>query len=474
MNDYDAVVVGAGPNGLAAAVELARNGLSVLVLEAAPTPGGGARTQELTLPRFQHDVCSSVHPLGVSSPFLRTVPLQQLGVSWVDPPVLLAHPLGDGRVALLERALGTTAHSLGDDADAWIRLFQPFVAAAGPLLDDVLAPLRWPPFPLLMARFGWRGLRSAEHLAHGVFRGEAARALFAGIAAHSAAPLSGAGTASIGLVLAIAGHAYGWPFARGGSAAIVNALVEHLGALGGTIQCDTRVRSLAELPRARAVLLDITPRQLLDMAGRTLPAGYRRALERYRYGAGVFKIDWALDGPIPWRDADCARAGTLHLGGTLEQISAAEAAVSRAERPEQPYTIVAQPGAFDPTRAPPGKQVAWAYCHVPNGADWDMSAAIEAQIEHLAPGFRDRILARHRMGPVQLEAHDANLVGGDIAGGAVTLRQLFFRPALRPDPYRVPLKGVYLCSSSTPPGGGVHGMCGYWAARSALKDLGVA
>ena len=472
MSDYDAVVVGAGPNGLSAAVELARHGLSVLVLEAERVPGGAARTEELTLPGFQHDVCSSVHPLAAASPFFHTIPLQQLGVTWIEPPVLLAHPLPQGRVALLQRAPGATAPSLGDDGDAWIRLFQPFLADAPHLLDDVLAPLRWPPFPLLMAHFGQHGLRSARHLARAHFHGAAARALFAGMAAHSGAPLSRPPTAAIGLLLAVAGHAYGWPFARGGSRVLVRALVEHLGALGGTIECGARVRSLAELPPARAFLLDLTPRQLLAVAGPGLPSSYRRTLERYRYGPGVFKVDWALDGPIPWQNADCARAGTLHLGGALEEIAAAEASVWRGERPTRPFTILAQPGTFDATRAPAGKQVAWAYCHVPNGAPWDMTSVVEEEVERIAPGFRERILARHAMGPAQLERHDANLVGGDIAGGALTLRQLFFRPAMRWNPYRVPLKGVYLCSSSTPPGGGVHGMCGYWAARSALQELG--
>jgi phytoene dehydrogenase-like protein len=465
----DAVVVGAGPNGLAAAIVLARAGRSVLVLEAAATVGGGTRTAESTLPGFRHDVCSAIHPLGLASPFFATVPLERHGLEWIHPPAALAHPFDDGTAAVLERSLATTAAALGPDADAWRRLLGPFVRDAERLLPGVLAPLRWPRHPLGLARFGVTAVRSAEGVARR-FRGRDARALFAGLAAHSMLPLSRRPSAAFGLVLGVLGHAVGWPFPRGGSQAIADALAAHLRSLGGEISCGREVRSLAELPPARTVLLDVTPRQLLAIAGERLSGRYRRALERYRYGPGVFKLDLALDGPVPWRAEACGTAATVHLGGTLEEIAAGEAAVWRGEHPERPYVLLAQQSLFDPARAPDGAHTVWAYCHVPNGSTADMAERIEAQIERFAPGFRDRVLARRAAGPAELERYDANYVGGDINGGVQDLRQLLTRPAARRVPYRTSLRGVYLCSSSTPPGGGVHGMCGYWAARAALHD----
>ena len=461
MGRLDAVVVGSGPNGLAAAITLARAGRSVLVLEAAETVGGGMRSAELTLPGFVHDVCSAVHALAVGSPFLRELALPEL----VHPPAPLAHPLDDGTAVTLERSVELTAAGLDEgDGDAWIRLFGPFVDRADALMDDVLGPLRVPRHPLLLARFGLPALRTAHGLARRAYRGARARALFAGLAAHSMLPLSAAGSASFGVVLGVLGHAYGWPVVRGGSGRLADALVAELRSLGAGIETGTRVASLADLPRARAVLLDVTPRQVLELAADRLPAGYARRLRRYRYGPGAFKLDYALDGPIPWRAPECARAGTVHLGGTLAEVAAAEAAPGH----ERPFVLVAQQSLFDETRAPDGKHTVWAYAHVPNGWRGDATDAIEGQLERFAPGFRDRVLARAARGPAELERYDENYVGGDINGGLQDLRQLFGRPVPRLVPYATPVPGLYLCSSSTPPGGGVHGMCGHHAARAAL------
>lgn len=470
MSGYDAVVVGAGPNGLAAAVRLARDGLGVLVVEARDRPGGGATTEELTLPGYLHDVCSSVHPLGAGSPFFRDLPLERYGLEWVHPTTPLAHPLGGDDAAALERDIHATAESLGEDGRRWVEVFGPLVERADALLEDVLSPLGIPSHPLLLGRFGLRAVRSATGLARSLFRGERARALFAGSAAHSLAPLDRSPTASFGLVLSIAGHAYGWPFARGGSQAITGALVAYLESLGGRVECSRPVRSLDELPDTPITLLDLTPREVLRVAGDRLPGRYRRALERYRYGPGVFKVDWALAEPIPWRSEVCRRAGTLHLGGTLAEIERAERAPWEGRHPDRPFVLLAQPSVHDRSRAPGGGQTAWAYCHVPNGSDRDMTRAIEDEVERYAPGFRDVILARATMTAREVEMHDPNFVGGDIAGGAMTLRQLFLRPVARPSPYRTPLKGVYLCSCATPPGGAVHGMCGFHAAETALGD----
>lgn len=477
---YDAVVVGAGPNGLAAAITLARAGYSVVVFEASDVIGGGCRSKELTLPGYIHDVCSAIHPLAVGSPFFRTLPLEQYGVEWIHPDAPLAHPLPDGGAAMLERSLEATGETLGPDADAWRRLFQPLVRRWDGLAEGILAPLRplWqashPITSLAMARFGLSALQSAHGLAERTFKGDYARAMFMGMAAHSMLPMEQPVSAAAGLVLGGLGHAVGWPMPRGGSQRIVDALASYLTDLGGEIVTSTEIQSLADLPPARVILCDVTPRQLLALAGDTLPSGYRRQMERFRYGPGVFKVDFALDGPIPWRAKECLRAGTVHLGGTPDEIAASERSVWRGVLPEHPYVLLAQQSLFDDTRAPAGKHSAWAYCHVPSGSDVDMTSRIEEQIERFAPGFRDIILARHSYNPVELESYNANYIGGDINGGVQDLRQLFTRPTVRPDPYSTPVSGLYICSSSTPPGGGVHGLCGYFAAQSALGFLGSA
>lgn len=472
MSDYDAIVVGAGPNGLAAGIVLAQAGLSVLVYEAKSTIGGGARSAELTLPGFVHDVCSAFHPLGLGGPFLSTLPLDKYGLTWIQPSVPLAHPLDDGHVALLDRSLEITANRLGFDANAYRRLFDPLVSRWHELTGDILGPLlRWPKHPLLLARFGFWAFWSAQRLANVLFRDEPSRALLAGLAAHSFLPLSEIFTSSFGLVLGLLGHAVGWPVAQGGSQKIVDAMAGYLRALGGTIVTDMPITSIDELSPARAILFDVTPRQLSQIAGHRLSDRYRRELERYRYGPGVFKVDYALDGPIPWRFAECARAGTVHLGGTLPEIALSERTIAEGKIPERPFVLVGQQSLFDSTRAPAGKHTVWAYCHVPNGATADMTDRIESQIERFAPGFKDRILAKSALSPADMMRYNDNYVGGDINGGIQDWQQLFTRPVPRLVPYSTPTKGIYLCSSSTPPGGGVHGMCGYHAAHAVLRDI---
>jgi phytoene dehydrogenase-like protein len=466
----DAIVVGAGPNGLAAAIELGRAGRSVRVYEAAETVGGGTRSSELTLPGFVHDPCASVHPLGIASPFFRSLDLARHGLEWVQPEAPVAHALAPGRSVILERDLAAIDGALGEDADAWRRLFGPLVREWERLLPAILAPVVRPPrHPLLMARFGLPAVMTATTLARLAFREPAARALFAGMAAHSMLRLGQPLSGSFGLVLGLLAHAVGWPLARGGSGAIAAALEAEARSLGVEIVTGHRVDSLAALPAARAVLLDVTPRQVLAMAGDRLPAGYRRQLEGYRYGPGVFKIDWALDGPIPWRDPATARAGTVHLGGTYRETATSEEAVGRGRIAERPFVLLVQPTIADQSRAPEGKHVAWAYCHVPNGAPDDMTAAIEAQVERFAPGFRDLVLAHAAKNAPAMETYDANYVGGDINGGIGDWRQLLFRPVVRWNPYTTPDPSLFLCSSSTPPGGGVHGMSGMLAAREALR-----
>jgi len=466
----DAVVVGSGPNGLAAAVTLAQAGAQVLVLEAMDTLGGGVRTEELTLPGFAHDVCSGAHPMGILSPYLSTLPLAEHGLEWIRPPASVAHPLDDGPAVMLLRSVEETAGGLGDDGARYRRLVAPFVGKARSLLADALGPLGIPRHPLLMARFGLLGLRSAEGVARR-FAGVRARALLAGCAAHSILPLSRMLSGAVGLMFLVTGHVEEWPVARGGSAAIARALAGYLASLGGRIETGRRVTSLTDLPPSRVVLFDTSPAQLADIGAPVLPARYLRRLRRYRYGPGVFKMDWALDGPIPWRDPRCLEASTVHLGGTFEEIAAAEAAVWRGEHPERPFVLVVQQSQHDPSRAPPGKHTGYAYCHVPAGSKVDLTETVERQIERFAPGFRDRILARRAMGPADLERHNPNNVGGAITGGVADLGQLFFRPVARWDPYATPNRRIFLCSASTPPGGGVHGMCGHHAARSALRRL---
>jgi phytoene dehydrogenase-like protein len=467
----DAIVVGSGPNGLAAAIALAQAGRSVLVLEAAETAGGGCRSAELTLPGFVHDVCSAIHPWPAASPFLRTLPLDEHGVELVHPPAPLAHPFDDGSAVLLERSVDATAAGLGRDAGAYKRLVGPFVREADDLLDGALAPPLPPRHPVALARLGLHGLRSAAGLARSRFAKESARALFAGLAAHSMLSLRAPASASFGIMLAVVGHAFGWPVVSGGSQKLVDGLVSHLRSLGGEVETGRPVGSLAELPPARAVLLDLTPRALLRVADSRLPARYARRLERYRYGPGAFKVDWALDGPVPWRSPECARAATVHVGGTLAEIAASEHSVSRGEHPERPFVLVAQQSLFDKSRAPRGKQALWGYCHVPNGSTFDMLERIERQIERFAPGFRDLVLARSIRSPAEFERYNPNYVGGDINGGLQDLRQLLARPAPRLVPYSTPVPGLLVCSSATPPGGGVHGMCGYHAAQAALRFL---
>ncbi|MFZ0414560.1 MAG: NAD(P)/FAD-dependent oxidoreductase [Candidatus Acidiferrales bacterium] len=465
---YDVVVIGSGPNGLAAAITMAQAGRSVLVLEARETIGGGARTEELTLPGFFHDVCSSVYPMALMSPFFRTLPLEKYGLEWVQPALPLAHPMDDGTAVILDRSIEKTAANLGRDGARYSELMTALVESWPNLEPFLLGPPSLPRHPLLAAKFGLRAMRSASHVARSVFREERARALFAGIAAHSILPLEKMLSAAFGLVLGVAAHRTGWPFACGGAAKITDALASHLRSLGGEIRTSTPVESLDQFSPAQVLLCDVTPRQLVKLADSRLPDGFRRKLQRFRYGPGVCKVDWALDGPIPWKAEACAQAGTVHLGGTLAEIEVSERAPWEGHVSEKPFVLIAQPSLFDSTRAPAGKHVGWAYCHVPNGSKADMSQAIEDQVERFAPGFRGRILKRSVRVASSLESYNPNLVGGDITGGAAELGQFFLRPTWRI--YRTPARNLYLCSASTPPGGGVHGLCGHFAAKAALSD----
>jgi len=469
MSQLDAVVVGSGPNGLAAAIAIAHTGRKVIVFESAATVGGGCRSAELTMPGFLHDICSAVHPFAVASPFLRSLPLAAHGLEWICPPVMVAHPLDGGSSACIYHSLGRTADELGNDGPAYRQLFGPLTESWPKIEESVLGPLRWPRHPIAVARFGIRALQPAASLARRAFAGVPARALLAGIAAHSMVPLDMRPTAGVALALNLAAHVGGWCFPRGGAQSLANALASHFRSLGGEIVTSTTIASVDELPHARAVLCDLSPRPLLRIAGHRFPPRFRRALERYRYGMGAYKVDWALDGPIPWRNPACALAGTVHLGGTLDEIAASERESWEGRHAAHPFVLLSQPTLFDPSRAPNGRHIVWTYCHVPLGSETDMLPRIEQQIERFAPGFRERVIARAVMRPADIERHNVNLVGGDIAAGATTLGQLFTRPTWRT--YSTPVRGLYICSASTPPGVGVHGMCGYFAARRALREV---
>ena len=468
---FDAVVIGSGPNGLSAAVALAQGGASVLVLEAAEEIGGGTRTAELTLPGFHHDVCSAVHTTGILSPFFRTLPLEEHGLRWILPRASVAHPLDDQPAVMMWRSVEETCAGLGADSSGYLDLVEPFLDNSEGFFADALGPLGWPRHPGMFARFGLKAMWPAAMFANWQFQQSRAKALFAGCAAHSILPLDKMFTAALGLIFSIAGHVEPWPVAAGGSQAIPHALGSLLRELGGEIRTGVRVTSPADLPAARVYLFDTSPDQLASIAKAALPRGYLRRLGHYRYGPGAFKLDWALDGPVPWSDPNCLAASTVHLGGTLEEIAAGEATMFRGEHPERPYVLLCQQSQLDPSRAPEGKQTGYAYCHVPGGSTVDMTEAIEKQVERFAPGFKDRILARHTMSTHDFHRYNPNFVGGAITGGVADAFQLFTRPVARFNPYTTPNPRVFICSASTPPGGGVHGMCGYHAAQSALNRI---
>ncbi len=470
QKEYDGIVVGAGPNGLAAAITMQQAGLSMLLLEAKDTIGGGSRSAELTLPGFVHDVCSAIHPMAVISPFFKKLPLEKYGLKFIYPEIAAAHPFDDGQAAALYQSLEKTARELGADENAYRNWIEPLVKNRRRLIPDAMGPLHFPKHPLSLAKFGIKALPSAVKTSKR-FHTEKAKGLWAGIAAHAMQPLTNSVSSAIGLMLITAGHAAGWPLPEGGSQAISDALASYFVSLGGKIETGFYVRSIDQLPKAKAVLFDVTPKQLMEIAGQRFSLVYKKQLNRYQYGMGTFKIDWALDGPIPFTAPECRKAGTVHLGGTLEEIATSEHRVFNGKIPEKPYVLLAQQSLFDPSRAPEGKQTAWAYCHVPNGSNADMTEIVEKQVERFAPGFRNLILEKHTMNSTQMENYNPNYIGGDINGGLMDITQLFTRPALRLSPYKTSAKGIYICSSSTPPGGGVHGMCGYHAAKRALKDL---
>lgn len=468
--DYDAIVVGSGPNGLAAAITMQHAGLSVLLLELKDTIGGGLRTKELTLPCFKHDVCSAIHPMAAGSPFFQMLPLHDHGLEYIYPDVAAAHPFDDGTAAAVYKSIQKTARKLGEDKRKYLRLIKPLAESWTDLAPDVLGPLQFPHYPFDLAKFGLNALTSASFLVKR-FSTKHAKGLWAGMAAHSIQPLSNVASSAIGLVLLATAHLKGWPIPKGGSHSIANALASYFVSLGGKIETNFHVKSLDDLPTADALLFDVTPKQLLSIAGDKFSSIYKWQLNRYKYGMGVFKIDWALDDAIPFTADECKQAGTVHLGNTFEEIANAELQTSKGHIAEKPFVLLAQQSMFDATRAPEGKHTAWAYCHVPNGSQVDMTDAIEKQVERFAPGFRERILARHTMNTSEIQSYNPNYIGGDINGGIIDITQLYTRPALRFSPYRTSAKGIYICSSSTPPGGGVHGMCGYYAAKRALKDV---
>jgi len=470
-HEYDAVVVGSGPNGLAAAITIARENLAVLLLESEETIGGGIRTKELTLPDFHHDVCAAIHPLALASPFFRSLELTQFGVEWIHPPVPLAHPLDNDMTVLMERSLDNTARGLGRDRESYHRLLDPFVERWEKLVGDLLKPLGLPEHPFSALRFSLKGFMSARSLADQWFKDARARALFAGNSCHSILPLEAMSSGAFGIMLTMVGHAVGWPVAKGGSQTLAEALASCFLLLGGKITVNAPVSSIKDLPSARVVLFDVSPRNLDRIVGDRFPGSYRKHLQGHRHGPGAFKVDWALDGPIPWKDKECLQAGTLHCGGTFEEIAASERQVWQGIAPERPFVLLSPPSLFAPTRAPGGMHTAWAYCHVPNGCDVDMTNAIEEQVERFAPGFRNLIKAKHIMSPARMEEYNPNYVGGDIVGGIQSFRELFIRPLGRWQAYSTPVKGFYMCSASMPPGGGVHGMCGHLAAKKALREV---
>ncbi|MBN9296016.1 MAG: NAD(P)/FAD-dependent oxidoreductase [Filimonas sp.] len=467
---YDAVVVGAGPNGLAAAINLQLHGLSVLVIEAKDTIGGGMRTAELTLPGFRHDVCSAVHPMAAASPFFTSLPLENFGLEYLYPDVYAAHPLDNGNAVALYDSLEQTAEGLGNDSDTYTALIEPIVNDWTEIDKDLLGPLRIPRYPMPFTRFGLKAISAASTLVKR-FATTEARALWAGMAAHAVQPLSNLTTSAIGLVLLSAAHRKGWPVPKGGSQTLADALAAYFTHLGGKIETGTKITSLAQLPTAKAVVFDLPPAQLLKIAGHTFSPLYRWQLNNFKYGMGVYKVDWALDDVVPFTSDVARKAGTLHLGGTFEEIATAEAQTAKGKHPDHPFVLLAQQSVIDASRAPQGKHTLWGYCHVPNGSTENMTDKIEQQVERFAPGFRDRILARHVMNTQDLESYNANYIGGDINGGSLDITQLFTRPALRSSPYRTSKKGIYICSASTPPGGGVHGMGGYHASVQVLKDI---
>ena len=471
MSGYDAVIVGAGPNGLAAAIALAREGRNVVIFEAADRAGGGLRSCESTLPGFVHDICSAVHPLAYASPLFRMLPLRKYGLEWVRPDIPMSHPLSNGKAVTLYRSMKETCEELGQDRGAYENIIKPLLDQWEPLLNNVLGPLRIPSNPLLMGKFGWFGLQSAASFVKKYFADEPARALISGLAAHSMMDLNFRGSAAFGLILGLLGHKVGWPFPKGGSEKLAEALIAYLKSMNVEIVTDQSIRSMNQLPPGRAVFFDITPRQLLEISGTNLPESYREKLRGYKYGMGVCKVDWALSEPIPFTNENCRRAGTLHIGGFHEDIIQSEKLIWNHVDPDRPFVILAQHTVADPTRAPEGKHTGWAYCHVPAGSDKSRKEAIENQIERFAPGFKDTILSSNVMTAKGFSEYNPNYIGGDINGGVQDIKQLFLRPIAKWDPYQTGNPGLYLCSSSTPPGGGVHGMCGYNAAQSFLRKF---